>query len=72
MQRVKFDGGLMTHEITLTIPGSLVQEMKLPPDTAKEELLNELAICLYRRKILTWTQVCWLSGLERDQFKDLL
>jgi predicted HTH domain antitoxin len=72
MQRVKFDGGLMTHEINLTIPGSLVQEMKLPPDMVKEERLNNLAVCLYHRRILTWTQACRLSGFERDQFKDLL
>jgi predicted HTH domain antitoxin len=62
----------LTHDIILTIPGSLVQEMKLPSDTVKEELLNELAVSLYRRRILTSAQACRLSGFERYQFEDLL
>ncbi|MFH0968499.1 MAG: UPF0175 family protein [Methanobacteriota archaeon] len=62
----------LTNDIILTIPGSLVQEMKLPPDTAKEELLNQLAICLYQRGIFTSAQACRLSSFERYQFEDLL
>lgn len=62
----------MTHDIILTIPGSLVQEMKLPPDTIKEELQNELAVCLYHRGLLTSSQACRLSGLTRYRFEELL
>lgn len=62
----------LTSDIILTIPGSLVQEMKLPPDTVKKELQNELAVCLYHRGLLTSAQACRLSGLDRYQFEELL
>lgn len=62
----------MTHDITLTIPSSIVQEMKLPPDTVQEELTNELALSLYHRGIITSIQACRLSGLDRFQFEELL
>lgn len=62
----------MTHDITLTIPSSIVQEMKLPPDTVQEELTNELALSLYQRGIITSIQACQLSGLDRFQFEELL
>lgn len=62
----------MTEDIVLTIPSSLVQEMKLPPDTIREELMSELAISLYQQGIITSAQACRLSGLERFQFEELL
>jgi predicted HTH domain antitoxin len=62
----------MTEDIVLTIPSSLVQEMKLPPDTAQEEIQKELALSLYQRGIITSAQACRLSGLNRYQFEDLL
>ncbi len=62
----------MTHDIILTIPSSIVQEMKLPPDTVQEELTNELALSLYQRGIITSIQACRLSGLDRFQFEELL
>ena len=62
----------MTQDITLTIPSSIVQEMKLPPDTVQEELTNELALSLYQRGIITSVQACRLSGLDRFQFEELL
>jgi len=62
----------MTHDITLTIPSSIVQEMKLPPDTVQEELTNELALSLYQRGIITSIQACQLSKLDRFQFEELL
>jgi len=62
----------MTEDIVLTIPSSLAREMKLPPDTIREELLSELAVSLYQREIITSAQACRLSGLERYQFEELL
>ncbi|KAF5083108.1 UPF0175 family protein [Methanospirillum sp. J.3.6.1-F.2.7.3] len=62
----------MPDDITLTIPSSIVQEMKLPPDTVKEELTNELTLGLYQRGIITSAQACRLSGLDRFQFEELL
>ncbi len=62
----------MTKDIILTIPLSLAQEMKLPPDTIREELMSELAVSLYQRWIITTAQACRLSGLDRFQFEELL
>lgn len=62
----------MTEDIILTIPSSLVQEMKLPPDTIREEITNELALSLYQRGIITSAQACRLTGLDRFQFEELL
>ncbi|MBN1167216.1 MAG: UPF0175 family protein [Methanospirillaceae archaeon] len=62
----------MTEDIILTIPSSIVREMKLPPDIVREELTNELSLSLYQRKIITSAQACRLSGLDRFQFKELL
>ena len=62
----------MTGDIVLTIPSSLAREMKLPPDTIREELLIELAISLYQREIITSAQACRLSGLAHYQFEELL
>ena len=62
----------MTDDIVLTIPSSLVQEMKLPPDTAFEELQNEFALSLYQRGIITSAQACRFTGLDRYQFEELL
>lgn len=62
----------MTEDIVLTIPSSLAQEMKLPPDTIREELMSELAVSLYKRGIITTAQGCRLAGLDRYQFKEIL
>jgi len=62
----------MAEDIVLTIPSSLAREMKLPPDTIREELLSELAISLYQREIVTSAQACRLLGIERYQFEELL
>lgn len=62
----------MTEDIVLTIPSSLAQEMKLPPDTIQEELMSELAVSLYHRRIITAAQACRLAGLERFQFEEIL
>lgn len=62
----------MTDDIIVTIPSSLVQDMKIPPDTAQEEITNELTLSLYQRGIITSAQACQLSGLKRYQFEELL
>lgn len=63
---------IMTEDIVLTIPSSLAQEMKLPPDTIREELMIELAISLYQRGIITAAQACRLAGFDRYQFEEIL
>lgn len=62
----------MTEDIVLTIPSSLAQEMKLPPDTIREKLMSELAVSLYQRRIINASQACRLAGLDRFQFEDFL
>jgi predicted HTH domain antitoxin len=62
----------MTEDIILTIPSSIVHEMKLPLDTAQEDLQKELALSLYQRGIITSAQACKLTKLERYQFEELL
>ena len=62
----------MTEDIVLTIPSSLAQEMKLPPDIIREDLMSELAVSLYQRGVITTSQACKLAGLERFQFEELL
>ncbi|NLL10319.1 MAG: UPF0175 family protein [Methanomicrobiales archaeon] len=62
----------MSEDIILVIPSYLAQNMKLPPDTIREELMSELAVSLYQRGIITSAQACRLAGFDRYQFEDLL
>ena len=43
----------MTRDLMLTIPGGVLEAVKLPPDAVEGELLQELAIALYERKVLS-------------------
>jgi len=55
----------MSEDIILVIPSSLALDMKLPPDTIREELMSELAISLNQRGIITSALACRLAGLDR-------
>jgi len=62
----------VTADIVLTIPSSVVETMRLPPDDIKSELVKELALALYSRGIITSAQACTLTGISRWEFDHLL
>jgi predicted HTH domain antitoxin len=57
---------------TLKIPEEVINALRMPPDDVESELYKELALALYQRGILSSSKASTLSGLNRQQFEDLL
>ena len=62
----------MTHDLTLEIPGEILDTMRLPPDQIRQELLQELALALYRRGVLPSGKAQILARVTRWEFEELL
>jgi len=58
--------------ITLEIPDSIVQAMRLPERRTKQELLIELSISLYDQGILSFGKARELAQLGKYEFGKLL
>jgi len=58
--------------ITLEIPDSIVQAMRLPERRTKQELLIELSISLYDQGILSFGKARELSHMGKYEFGKLL
>lgn len=58
--------------ILLEIPDSVARAMRLPPHQQRQQLIEELAISLYARGILTLGKARELAGLSKAQFGLLL
>ena len=58
--------------ITLRIPESVVQGLRLPEAEAEERLREELAVALYARQILSLGKAAELAGASRFHFAELL
>lgn len=56
----------------LKIPEDIVAALRIPPDEIEEQLHKELALALYQRGMLSSGKAADLSGLNRQQFGDLL
>lgn len=59
-------------DITLQIPEGVVQALRLPRKTAKNELVRLLAVALYERGILGIGKARELAGLEKNDFLGML
>ena len=46
--------------------------LRLPPDEAEDELLQELAIALYRRRVLSGGKAASLARMTRREFDGAL
>jgi len=58
--------------ITIEIPDSIVQGMKLPRPETKNRLKIELALSLYAQEILSFGKARQLAGMGKYQFGILL
>ena len=63
-------GGEMS--ISLQVPDSVVQAIRLPEDRIPEELLAELAVALYEHGFLSFGKSRELACLDKYQFGRLL
>ena len=68
-RRALYNGGV---SITLRIPESVVQGLRLPEAEAEERLREELAVALYSRQILSLGKAAELAGAPRVRFGELL
>lgn len=62
----------MQKELTLEIPGEVVEAAKLPPDEIEKGFRVELAIALYGRGILPAGKACMLAQMTRWEFEEVL
>ncbi len=58
--------------ITLTIPDSVVQGLRLPESEAEQRLRTELALVLYAQEILSFGKAAELARTTRLLFADLV
>ena len=59
-------------EVTLKIPGDVVETLRFPPDEMEKELRKELALALYQRGVLSSAKACALVGATRWEFEEVL
>jgi predicted HTH domain antitoxin len=57
--------------ITLRIPDSVADSLRLPEGQAEQRLREELALALYSQALLSFGKASELAGLSRFQFTDL-
>jgi predicted HTH domain antitoxin len=58
--------------LQLTIPDSVLQELRLPEPYQAQELLKELAIALYSQEALCFNKASELAQMNHQQFGKLL
>jgi len=58
--------------LTLEIPKEIILSLKLPREGIKQELLKELAVILYERKILALGKARELAKMSRWEFQQEL
>lgn len=59
-------------KLSVDIPEEVAAALRLPPDTAEEEMRKELAVTLYARRLLPLGKARQLAGLSRRDFEELL
>ena len=62
----------MGKDLTLVIPGEVLDALRLPPDEVEKEFLQELAVALYRRNVLPLGKTQALARMTRWEFEELL
>lgn len=58
--------------LTLEVPGEVLEAVKLPPAEVEKEFLKELALALYRRRVLSLGKARILAQMTRWEFEELL
>lgn len=58
--------------LSLQIPDSIVQAIRLPEDRISQELLKELAVALYAQGALSFGKARELANMEKHEFGQLL
>ncbi len=58
--------------IELKIPESVVQAIRLPEEHLPRDLLIELALALYSRKLLSFGKARELAGMDKYEFGILM
>jgi predicted HTH domain antitoxin len=58
--------------VSLHIPDSIAQAIRLPEERMPEALMAELAVTLYERGLLSLGKAQELAGMDRDGFGRLL
>ena len=58
--------------LKLEIPSEVLDAVRLPPGEVEEELRKELALALYRRRVLSLGKARLLAKMTRWQFEQLL
>lgn len=58
--------------LTVDIPDDVASALRLPPDSAEQEIRKELALTLYARQLLPLGKARQLAGLSRQQFEAVL
>ena len=59
-------------KLTLEVPAEVLDAVKLPPGEVEGELLKELAVALYGRRVLPLGKARLLAQMTRWQFEQLL
>jgi len=59
-------------KLTLEVPAEVLDAVKLPPGEVEGELLKELAVALYGRRVLPLGKARLLAQMNRWQFEQLL
>jgi predicted HTH domain antitoxin len=59
-------------KLSVDIPDDVAAALRLPSDTAEEEMRKELAVTLYARRLLPLGKARQLAGLSRRDFEELL
>jgi predicted HTH domain antitoxin len=59
-------------KLTVDIPDEVASALRLPPDTAEQEVRKELAVTLYARQLLPFGKARQLADLSRQDFEALL
>ncbi len=58
--------------LSLAIPDSIVQAIRLPEKRLREEMLLELALALYAQDALSFGKARELAGLSKYEFSQIL
>lgn len=59
-------------KLMLEVPAEVLDAVKLPPGEVEGELLKELAVALYGRRVLPLGKARLLAQMTRWQFEQLL
>lgn len=60
------------QNILVTIPGDALAGMKVPPERLEAELKKQLALQLYRERLVSGAGACRIAAVTKAEFQTLL